>query len=84
MDIKTDHLKALKSNDLSMLQIEALSELLERHGAIFSETQAEMGSISSEQHTITITSNVPIQRTPYRSPQTDKAEMERQVDALIA
>lgn len=58
VEIKTYHIKGLRQNDLSVIQMEALSEILEIHGAVISKTQKDTSSISSEQHCIIFSSNV--------------------------
>lgn len=71
VDVIPDHLKNLQQNDLSTLQILSIFRM-------------DIGSILSKRHFITLASSVPIHRTLYKSPRTEKAEVEKQVNVLLA
>lgn len=73
-----------EGESLTPNQQQALNELLETNKSIFSTSQTDIGSISTEHHSISLTNNVPIHRSPYRSSQADRAQIEKQVESLLS
>ncbi|XP_064472866.1 uncharacterized protein LOC135387695 [Ornithodoros turicata] len=70
-------------DSLTPTQQRALDKLLEKYSSIFSTSQTDIGSITTEQHSITLLNNVPIHRPPYRASQADRAEIDKQGESLL-
>lgn len=81
--IEAPLMNTLTSENLSERESAVLDSLLNKYDEIFSKSQTDIGCITTEQHRIALTNAVPIHRAPYRCSQADKAEINKQVDALI-
>lgn len=76
--------QVLQTNSSTICQAATLDGLLKGHGTTFSKLQTNSLLIFLERHSISLSSQVPICRTPCRSSVTDKMKIERQVEDPVA
>ena len=67
----------------SSTEQDQLNELLNKFDFIFAKDDSDVGRIKNVKHQINLTNETPIYRRPYRLPQADNDEMDRQVEELL-